>query len=39
VVGAAEWRIRDTARAADAAENPAVDENRAARILEYFGKS
>jgi chromosome segregation ATPase len=39
VVGAAEWRIRDTARAEDAAENPAVDENRAARILEYFGKS
>jgi chromosome segregation ATPase len=39
VVGAAEWRIRDTARAEDAAEDPAVDENRAGRILEYFSKS
>lgn len=39
VVGAAEWRIRDTATAEDAAEHPAVDESRAARILEYFGKS
>jgi chromosome segregation ATPase len=46
VVGAAEWRIRDTAKAEeapngtrDAAETPPADENRAARILEYFSKS